>query len=292
LDKALAQVPSTVEQPRVTPSLVIDQTATGLRQGLRDVWAYRELLYFLTWRDLKVRYRQTALGASWAILQPLTTMVIFSVVFGGLANLPSDGVPYPLFSFTALLPWNLFAGAVSRVTASVVGQANLINKVYFPRVLIPLSGTASALVDFACSFVILLAIMGYYGYLPTWRLIALPGLLLLAMGAALGIGLWFAALNVRYRDVTYVVPFLVQIWLYASPVAYSSRLVTERLGDWAWLYGLNPLAGIVDGFRWAVLGAGAFPAGLVGTSFVTVVLLLLGGWAYFRRTEDSFADIV
>ena len=276
----------------MTPSLVIDQTATGLRQGLRDVWAYRELLYFLTWRDLKVRYRQTALGASWAILQPLTTMVIFSVVFGGLANLPSDGVPYPLFSFTALLPWNLFAGAVSRVTASVVGQANLISKVYFPRVLIPLSGTASALVDFACSFVILLAIMGYYGFLPSWRLIMLPGLLALAVGAALGIGLWFAALNVRYRDVTYVVPFLVQIWLYASPVAYSSRLVTDRLGDWAWLYGLNPLAGIVDGFRWAVLGTTAFPAALVGTSLVTVVLLLLSGWAYFRRTEDSFADIV
>lgn len=271
------------------PHLVILPTSPAWRLGLRELWDYRELLLFLTWRDLRVRYRHTVLGATWAILQPLTAMVIFTIVFGQLAKLPSDGIPYPIFTYVALLPWNLFSGALSRVTTSVVGNSNLISKVYFPRVIIPLSGLTSSLVDFVAGFAILLAMMAWYRIMPGWGLLALPLLLVLALGAALGVGLWLAALNVRYRDVSYVIPFVVQIWLYASPVGYSSTLVPAT---WHWVYGLNPMVGVIEGFRWALAGASWRPGVLLGLSLVVVLMLVVSGLMYFRRMEDSFADIV
>jgi homopolymeric O-antigen transport system permease protein len=271
------------------PHLVLVPDTQRIRLNLREIWEYRELLVFLSWRDVKVRYRQTVLGAVWAILQPLVAMVIFSVIFGQLAKLPSDGIPYPIFTYTALLPWNLFSTALSRATTSVVTSSNLVGKVYFPRVLIPLSAMVSAIVDFFFSFLILLAMMVVYGVAPTWRITALPFLILLALAAAFGIGLWLSALNVKYRDVTYVVPFVIQIWLYASPVAYSSTLVPEQ---WRWLYGLNPLVGVIEGFRWALLGTSWTPDVLVLVSFVIVVLALVGGLVYFSRMEETFADVI
>ena len=272
-----------------TPHLVLRPDASPWRLGLSEIWEYRELLLFLAWRDLRVRYRQTVLGAAWAILQPLTAMVIFTFVFGRLAGLPSDGIPYPIFTYVALLPWTLFAGALTRVTTSVVGSSGLVSKVYFPRVLIPLSGLGSALVDFASGFLILVLMMLWYGIVPGWTVLALPFLIMLALGAALGVGLWLAALNVRYRDVSYVVPFVVQVWLYASPVGYSSTLVAP---EWRWLYGLNPLVGVIEGFRWALVGATWRPGMLLMLSAVVVGALLVSGLMYFRRMEDSFADII
>ncbi len=246
-------------------------------------------MVFLAWRDVKVRYRQTVLGALWAILQPLVAMVIFSVIFGQLAKLPSDGIPYPIFTFTALLPWNLFAGALSRATSSLVSSSNLISKVYFPRVLIPLSAMVSALVDFFFSFLILIALMAWYGIAPTWRIFTLPFFILLALAAAFGIGLYLSALNVRYRDVSYIIPFVIQVWLYASPVAYSSTLVPAQ---WQWLYALNPLAGVIEGFRWALLGTSWEPGVVVLISSVIVVFVLIGGLIYFKRMEETFADVI
>lgn len=275
--------------PASLPHLVLVPDTQRIRLNLREIWEYRELLVFLSWRDIKVRYRQTALGALWAILQPLVAMVIFSVIFGQLAKLPSDGIPYPIFTYTALLPWNLFSTALSRATTSIVNSANLVGKVYFPRVLIPLSAMVSAVVDFFFSFLILLALMVVYGVAPTWRIFALPFLILLALAAALGIGLFLSALNVKYRDVTYVIPFVIQIWLYASPVAYSSTLVPEQ---WRWLYGLNPLVGVIEGFRWALLGTSWTPDILVLVSFVIVLLGLFGGFVYFNRMEETFADVI
>src|SRR5581483_6519017 len=253
------------------------------------IWEYRELLLFMAWRDVKVRYRQTVLGATWAILQPLTAMVIFSIVFGQLAKLPSDGIPYPIFTFTALLPWNLFSGALTRATASLVASPQLLSKVYFPRVLIPLSAMASSLVDFGFSFLILIALMMFYGVSPTWRMLALPFLILLALAAAFGIGLWLSALNVRYRDVSYIIPFVIQVWLYASPVAYSSTLIPAQ---WQWLYGLNPLVGVIEGFRWALLGTTWQPGILVLLSVLIVLLIGITGLIYFHRMEETFADVV
>lgn len=277
------------ETPAPPPQLVIVPDSPLLRLNLRELWDYRELLIFLTWRDIKVRYRQTFLGAAWAIVQPLTAMVIFSIVFGQLAKLPSDGIPYPIFTFTALLPWNLFSGALTRATASLVSSSNLLSKVYFPRVIIPLSATLGAVVDFAFAFLILLGMMVWYGIVPTPRLLILPFLLLLALLAAFGIGLWLSALNVRYRDVNYIIPFVVQVWLYASPVAYSSTLIPAQ---WQWLYGLNPMVGVIEGFRWALLGTSWTPGGLVLISTFVVFLVLLAGLVYFHRMEDTFADIV
>lgn len=271
------------------PHLVLVPDSQRFRLNLREIWEYRELLAFLVWRDVKVRYRQTVLGAGWAILQPLVAMVIFSVVFGQLAKLPSDGLPYPIFTFTALLPWNLFATALTRATASVVSSANLIGKVYFPRVLVPVSAMVGGVVDFFFSFVILLVMMLWYGIVPTWRLAALPFFILLAVMAALGIGLWLSALNVRYRDVSYIVPFAIQVWLYASPVAYSSTLVPP---EWQWLYGLNPMVGVIEGFRWALLGTSWSPGILVLVSSVIVVAVLLSGLVYFHRMEETFADVI
>ncbi|HEV8674901.1 MAG TPA: ABC transporter permease [Methylomirabilota bacterium] len=256
---------------------------------LGELWAYRELLYFLAWRDVKVRYKQTVLGAAWAVLQPLLTMVVFSVVFGRLANVPSDGLPYPIFAYCALLPWQLFAHALVESGNSLVGNQNLITKVYFPRLVIPLAAVAAGLVDFAIAFAVLVGLMAYYGIVPTLAALALPGLVLLALLAALGVGLWLSALNVQYRDVRYTIPFLTQLWLFATPVAYPASLVPER---WRPLVGLNPMSGVVEGFRWALLGGPEPPRAMLGVSIVVVIAVLVGGLYYFRRMERTFADVV
>ncbi|MDZ4160159.1 MAG: ABC transporter permease, partial [Anaerolineaceae bacterium] len=238
---------------------------------------------------VKVRYKQTALGAAWAILQPLLTMVVFSVIFGRLAGLPSEGIPYPIFTYTALLPWQLFSHALSDSSNSLVGNERLITKVYFPRLVIPISSVLGGLVDFALAFVVLLGMMLFYGVQFTWRLLALPPLVLLAIITATAIGLWFSALNVQYRDVRYTVPFLTQLWMYATPIAYSSTIIPE---NWRWVLGLNPLAGVVEGFRWALLGRDMDASGLIVISIIIVLLLLFGGLVYFKRMEDTFADVI
>ena len=278
-----------MNQADVVPVTVIRPSRGWVSLRLRELWEYRELLYFLTWRDIKVRYKQSVLGIAWAIIQPLTTMIIFSVIFGQLARLPSDGVPYPVFSYTALLPWNLFAGALTRSTTSVVGSANLVKKVYFPRLVIPLASTLAVLVDFVVAFVILVGLMLYYGFAPTLTTLTLPLFTLLALATALAVGLWLSALNAQYRDVGHAIPFLVQAWMYASPVAYAASLIPER---WRTLYALNPMVGVIEGFRWALLGTGQGPGSMLVVSSVVTLLLLVSGAAYFRRMEKSFADVV
>jgi lipopolysaccharide transport system permease protein len=271
-------------------STVLIQPSKGLfHLDLNVIWYYRELLYFLIWRDVKVRYKQTVIGAGWAILQPLMTMVIFSVVFGSFARIPSDGLPYPIFTFAALLPWIFFAQAIGRSGISLVGSANLISKIYFPRLIIPLSAAVAPLVDLAFAFVILLGMMAWFGVAPTWGVLALPLFLLLALVTALAAGLWLSALNVRYRDIGYTIPFLIQIWMYASPVAYPVSIVPER---WRLLYSLNPMAGVIEGFRWALLGTGSLDIGVMVVSAVVVIMLLLSGLVYFRIAERTFADVV
>ena len=266
------------------------EPATGWTAlGLRELWHYRELLYFLTWRDVKVRYKQTALGAAWAIIQPLFMMIVFSLFFGRLARVPSDGIPYPVFSFCALLPWQLFAHALTESSNSLVGNQNLITKVYFPRLVIPLAAVLGGVIDFLIAFAILLLLMLYYGIVPGWAILTLPAFLLLAIATALGVGLWLSALNVQYRDVRYTINFLVQFWLFATPVAYPSSLIPEK---WRVFYGLNPMAGVVEGFRWALLGKSEPPGMMLWVSVAVVVLLLLGGLYYFRRMEQEFADVV
>ena len=258
--------------------------------NLREMWAYRELLYFLIWRDIKVRYKQTLLGAAWAIIQPLFTMVIFSIFFGGLAKIPSDDIPYPIFSYTGLLPWTFFATALTNASRSLVRDANLLKRVYFPRLVIPLAGVVGALPDFFLAFLVLLGMMVYYGIYPTAvSLLWLVPLLLLAMLAALGIGLWLSALYVRYRDVGYIVPFLIQSWMYLTPVAYPSSLLEE---PWRTLYGLNPMAGVVEGFRWALLHKGPPPGAMTAVSALTTLVLVISGLYFFRRMEHIFADVV
>ncbi len=256
---------------------------------LRDLWEYRELLYFLVWRDVKVRYKQTVLGAAWAILQPFLTMVVFSVFFGRLAGVPSEGIPYPIFAYTALLPWQLFAYALIESGNSLVANQQLITKVYFPRLVIPMSAVLAGLVDFSIAFVVLLGMMFYYRIVPTAAVFTLPLFLLLAIATALAVGLWLSALNVQYRDVRYTIPFLTQFWLFATPIAYSSSLVPEWIRP---LYGLNPMAGVVEGFRWALLGKAGGVGPLVIVSALVVSGLLLGGLVYFRRMEKTFADVV
>lgn len=256
---------------------------------LGELWAYRELLYFFVWRDVKVRYKQTAIGIAWVVLQPLMTMGIFTLFFGRLAKLPSDGLPYPVFYFSALVPWVYFSGALQSCTNVVVDNQRVITKVYFPRLVLPLSAVVSGLVDFAIGFVVLFAVTTIYGIKPTLAALWLPVLLLLAVLTALGVGLWMSALNALYRDVRYVVPFLVQFWMFASPVAYPSSLVPQR---WRWLYGLNPMAGVIDGFRWALTGHGVAPGPLMLASSSAVMLVFLGGLFFFQRMEGSVADRV
>ena len=271
------------------PLSVYEPTHGWLSLRLGELWHYRELLYFLTWRDIKIRYKQTALGVTWAVLQPLITMVIFSVIFGQLAKLPSDGIPYPVFSYAALLPWGLFSGALQRAGTSLVTNSNLITKVYFPRLVIPISAVAAGLVDFVISFIVLLGLMLYYKITPTWMILTIPLFVMLAVLTALAVSLWLSALNVQYRDVQYMIPFLIQAWMYASPVAYSAGLIPT--GPWRIIYGLNPLAGVIQGFRWALLG-GTPPDELMAISIVIVIILLVSGLYYFRRMERTFADVV
>jgi lipopolysaccharide transport system permease protein len=256
---------------------------------LGELWSYRELLFFLVWRNVKVRYKQTALGVAWAVLQPLVTMVVFSVFFGRLVGVPSDGLPYPVFTYTALLPWQLFAQALTESSNSLVSSQHLITKVYFPRLVIPLSAVLSGLVDFCFSFFVLLGLLLFYGIAVTLNIVALPVLVLLTLATALSVGLWLSALGVQYRDVRYIVPFLTQSWLFITPIAYSSSLVPER---WRGVYGLNPMTGVVEGFRWALLGQTGGTVTLVAVSSVAVALLLIGGLIYFRRAERVFADVV
>lgn len=256
---------------------------------LRELWAYRELLYFLVWRDVKVRYKQTALGAAWAIIQPLATMVVFSLFFGRLAGVPSDGVPYPVFAYAALVPWTFFANGLTLSTQSLVQGQNLLRKVYFPRLAIPTAAVLSGLVDFALAFTVLLGMMAYSGIAPGPRAAWIAPLLLLALTTSLGVGLWLSALNVKYRDVGYVVPFLVQLWLFATPIAYPSSLLGE---PWRTVYGINPMVGVVEGFRWALLGTDTAPGGAVAVSAVAAAAILAGGAFHFRRMERSFADVV
>src|SRR5438874_4434546 len=257
--------------------------------GLKELWEYRELLYFLTWRDIKVRYKQTVLGAAWAVIQPVFMMVVFSLFFGRLAHVPSDGIPYPVFAYCALLPWQLFAHALTESSNSLVANERLITKVYFPRLVVPLSAVLGGLVDFVIAFIILLGMMAYYHIAPTIMIFTLPLFVLLAIMTALAVGLWLSALNVQYRDVRYTITFITQFWLFATPVAYSSSLVPER---WRALYGLNPMAGVVEGFRWALLGKSEGPGALLIVSIIAVIALLIGGLYYFRRMESEFADVV
>ena len=256
---------------------------------LKDLWEYRELLYFLVWRDIKVRYKQTALGASWAIIQPFFTMVVFSIFFGHLAKVPSDGSPYPLFSFAALVPWTFFANGLSQSSNSLVGSGTLITKVYFPRLIIPLGSVFSGVIDFVLAFVVLLGMMVYYGLIPTVNILWLPLFLLLALTISLGVGLWLSALNVEYRDVRYIVPFVTQFWMLATPIGYPSSLLQQ---PWRTLYGLNPMVGVVEGFRWALLGTNTAPGPIIAVSSVVAVLILVTGAFYFRRMEKTFADLI
>jgi lipopolysaccharide transport system permease protein len=277
------------------PLVVIEPTRRAAALRLGELWAYRELLYFLVWRDVKVRYKQTALGAAWAILQPLMTAAVFTIFFGRLAGIASDGLPYPLFSYTGLLVWTFFSQGLSKSSNSVVGSAQLITKVYFPRLVIPIAAVLSGLVDLAVALPVLAAMMWYYGIWPGVAVLAVPFLALLALVAATGVGLWLSALNVEYRDVRYVVPFLVQLWLFVTPVIYPANILAprlQRLGLPTWLWGVNPMAGVVEGFRWAVLDAPTSPGPLIAASTVTGLALLLSGAWYFRRVERSFADVV
>jgi lipopolysaccharide transport system permease protein len=280
--------------PHVVPVTILRPPVGWSALNLRDLWMYRELIYFLTWRDLKVRYKQTLLGASWAILRPFMTMVVFSIFFGRLAGVESDGVPYPIFAFVALLPWELFSNALAVASRSLVGNSHMITKVYFPRIILPLSSTLSGIVDFLIAFVILLGMMVYFGITPTSAVWTLPLFLLLAFITALGVGLWLSALNVLYRDIGYITPFLVNFWLFISPVAYSTSLLTEKLGpQWEFLYALNPMVGVINGFRWALLGIEATPPGpSLVISTVVALAVLIGGIFYFRRMERQFADMV
>ena len=269
--------------------VIIEPTRSWPSLHLGELWEYRDLIFFLAWRDISVRYKQTVLGAAWAIIQPFASMVVFSLIFGRLIGVPSEGLPYPIFSFAALLPWQMFSGAISNASNSVVGNANLISKVYFPRLAIPIASVLSPLVDFAIALVVLLGMMLYYRISFTWNALWLPMILLLALMTALGGGLWLSALNVQYRDVRHAVPFLLQFMLFASPVTYPSSLLPGR---YQILYGLNPLVGIIEGFRWALLGRASAPGLQVAISALGTLALLASGLVYFKRMEATFADVV
>ncbi|WP_019502754.1 ABC transporter permease [Pseudanabaena sp. PCC 6802] len=271
------------------PELVIKAGRTE-SQYWQDLWRYRELLYFLAWRDILVRYKQTAIGVAWALLRPFLTMVVFTIVFGNLANLPSGDVPYPILVFAGMLPWQFFADTLSRCSNSLVGNANLISKVYFPRLIVPASAAIGSFIDFMVSGIILLGLMAWYNFLPSWHILTLPIFIIIAAVAAMGLGLWLAALNVKYRDFQYIVPFLIQFGLYISPVGFSSSIVPAQ---WRSLYYLNPMVGVIDGFRWAILGRDTQIYWIGFTlSMLLIVLLLISGIWYFRKTERTFADVI
>jgi lipopolysaccharide transport system permease protein len=269
--------------------IIIEPVSGWFKLNLKELWDFRELLVFFIWRDIAVRYKQTVLGAAWAIIQPVMTMVIFSIIFGRLARLPSDGIPYPIFSYTALLPWQLFSSGLTAATSSVVSNQNMITKTHFPRLVLPISGVLSGLVDFGLAFLILLGMMVFYHISFTWRIVILPAFILLALLTALAAGLWLAVFNVRFRDVRLLTSFLMQFWQYATPVAYSISLIPQK---WRTLYGLNPMTGVIGGFRWAMLGQTYDLGPLLIVSILVVLLLLFGGIVYFQRMEKNFADMV
>src|SRR6266436_2921513 len=283
--KRASKLPSIVN----TPVIRIEPSQGWFSLRLWQLLEYQELLYFLAWRDVKVRYKQTVIGVGWAVLQPVITMIVFTAIFGRFAKIPSDGLPYPIFSFSALIPWTYFATALNRSMASVVAESQLISKVYFPRLILPLAGTLAGIVDFSISLIVLLGMMVWYGVDITWWLLTLPAFMLFALLTALAVGLWLSALNVRYRDVGHAVPFLIQIWMFLSPVAYPVSLVPEK---WRLLYSLNPMVGVIEGFRWALLGKESPDFKLIAVSTAVVVALLLGGLVYFKRIERTFADVV
>jgi lipopolysaccharide transport system permease protein len=271
------------------PVVHIEPSTGWVSLKLRELWEYRELLYFLVWRDVKVRYKQTVLGVGWAIIQPFFTMVVFSVFFGRLAKMPSDGIPYPIFSYAALVPWTFFANGMNQAVSGMVNHANLIKKVYFPRLSIPTARVLAGTVDFVLAFIVLLGMMLAYGIVPTVNVLWLPLLLLLALVTSLGTALWLTAMNVQFRDVGYTVPFIVQFWFYATPIVYPSSLLSE---PWRTLYGINPMAGVVEGFRWALLGTDTAPGPIIFLSSLVALVLLVSGAFYFRRLEKTFADVV
>jgi lipopolysaccharide transport system permease protein len=271
------------------PVLRIEPSNGWVSLQLHELWAYRELLYFLIWRDVKVRYKQTVLGAAWAIIQPFCTMVVFSLLFGRLANIPSDGVPYPVFSYTALVPWTFFANGLSKASTSLVLNANLIKKVYFPRLAVPIASVLAGIVDFILAFAVLVGMLLYYGMMPTVNVLWLPLFLLLALVTSLGVALWLSSLHVQFRDVQYVIPFLTQLWLFLTPIVYPTSLLSE---PWRTLYGINPMAGVIEGFRWALLGTATAPGPMLIISALAALALLVSGGLYFRRMEKTFADVV
>jgi len=283
-----------VNDKAVVPITYLKPAKGWIGLDLSAIWAYRELVYFLTWRDIKVRYKQAGLGIAWAIIQPIMIMIVFTLIFGNLANLKTDStIPqsyYPVFSFAALLPWQLFQGALQRAGISLVGNANLLTKIYFPRLIIPLAAVAAGLVDFFFSFLVLIGLMLYFGVKVNWNVLWLIPLILLGLLTALAVGLWLSALNVKYRDVTHMIPFLLQAWMYASPVAYSIDMIPSN-GIWRLIYGLNPMTGVIQGFRWALLG-GSQPDQIMIVSVVMVFVLLITGLYYFRRMERTFADTI
>lgn len=280
----------TQADPPDSSVVIIEPPKRFAALNLGDLWLYRELIYFMTWRDLKVRYKQTVLGVLWAVIKPFMTMVVFSIFFGGLAKVPSDGVPYPIFAFTALLPWELFVTALQQASRSLVVNSNMITKVYFPRIILPISSILGGVVDFFIAFLVLIAMMVYYGLKPTANVWALPLFLLLAFITALGVGLWLSALNVLYRDIGYITPFLTQFWLFITPIVYPASMVPEK---WKLLYAINPMTGVVEGFRWALLGTQASaPSNMLLISSLIAVALLISGMFYFRRMERTFADMV
>lgn len=276
--------------PQQQYHLRIEPSQGWVSLKLRELWEYRELLYFLTWRDIKVRYKQTVLGAAWAIIQPFFTMVVFSLFFGGLAKVPSDDVPYPIFSYAALVPWTFFAYGLQQSSNSLVMSANLLKKIYFPRLVIPISSVISGVVDFVLAFLVLLIMMLVYGIFPTINVVFLPFFVLLAFVTALGVGMWLSAMNVQFRDVRYTIPFLTQFWMFATPIAYPSSLIENDL--LRALYGINPMTGVVEGFRWALLNTDTAPGPIVIVSSAVAVGLLISGMYYFRRMEKTFADVV
>ncbi len=270
--------------------IVIKSTHGWAALKLHELWEYRELLYFLVWRDIKVRYKQTVLGAAWAILQPFMTMVVFSLFFGYLIKVPSEGIPYPIFSYVAVIPWTFFSNGLTNASSSMVSNANIIKKVYFPRLLVPVASVVTGLVDFVLAFVVLIGMMLYYGIYPTLNIVWLPAFMAMALMAALGSGLWLAAMHAQFRDIRYAVPFLIQFWMFATPIVYPSSLISNpvlRL-----IYGLNPMTGVIEGFRWALLGVNHPPDPLLAVSALVTVALLISGAYYFRRLEKSFADVL